>query len=90
MKLETFVLKTLQKLHNKDLSVMEAFEQLSERLSDDFIDLDVVNRKFNIKCVTSLNIEKCPHAGGTTNLNVVGVEIEDDDSVTVITDYWPH
>jgi len=38
----------------------------------------------NIKCET-----KGPNATGTTTLNVVRVEQQDDGSYTAVTDYWP-
>lgn len=45
--------------------------------------------RLNIRCETSLNMPDLPPAKGTTNLNVIRVEVEDDESYTAVTDYWP-
>lgn len=50
---------------------------------------DIENRQFNIKCEISIPMPNFPNFGGTTNMEVVRVEIEDDDSITVVTNEWP-
>lgn len=49
-----------------------------------FFDLVPANRKIHIKCETTDG-----QVTGTTSLNVIRVEDNDDGSLTAVTDHWP-
>lgn len=70
-----------------NINSMNCFEAIKEAYILGM--MDVENRKFNIKCEKSSPMPNFPSFGATTSMEVVKVEIEDDDSITVVTNEWP-